>query len=92
MSKTNIYVVYDKIADETVILAPCKTDGLFVRQNTPYLSKINPNYLFDMVIYQVGEYLESGKLLVPCKPRLVDWDSYKNPEQSEGKLNIVQHV
>ena len=81
MSKTNIYVVIDKVADETVLLCMCKTDGLLVRQNIPYLSKINPNFVTDFEIYQVGQYVDTSMALEPCPPRLVSWDSYKAPEQ-----------
>lgn len=80
MSKTNVYVVVDKVADETVLLGMCKTDGLLVRQNLPYLSKINPNFVNDFVIYCIGQYVDTSMVLEPCPPREVSWDSYKTPE------------
>ena len=79
--KTNIYTVFDTVADETILLGMCKTDGLFVRQNLPYLNKINPNYERDYVIYCIGQFVDSENSLEPSAPRVVSWDSYKSPEQ-----------
>lgn len=81
MAKTNVYVVVDKVADETVLLGMCKTDGLLVRQNLPYLSKINPNFREDFEIYCVGQYVDTSKSLEASPARLVSWDSYRTPEE-----------
>ena len=86
--KTNLYVIYDSVADETVLCSLCKTDGLFVRQNLPYVSKINPNYEIDMHIYCIGQYVDSTMQVEPCPPRKVSWDSYKRPEE-ETKITPV---
>ena len=86
MAKTNVYVIFDTVADEPIVISTSKTDGLFVRNNLPYVSKMNPNYLMDYVIYHVGYFVDSELSLESCSPRVVDWDSYKFPEQVEGAL------
>lgn len=78
--KNNVYVIYDVVSDSTVVIGTSATDGAFVRQNVPYLSKINDNFLNDFVIYRIGEYFDSECRLVPCEKVLVDWSSYKKPE------------
>ena len=83
MAKTNIYKIFDTVADETILLGMCKTDGLFIRQNLPYLAKINPNFRSDLLIYCVGYLSDSDGLVHPTDdgtPRLVNWDSYNSPE------------
>ena len=86
MSKQNVYCIYDKVADETLVLSMSKTDGLFIRQNLPYMSKINPNYANDMLVYKIGEYVDSTKSLIPLEPVVVDWTAYNNPEQPANSV------
>ena len=86
MAKISIYVIYDKIADETVVIGSAKTDGLFIRQNLPFMQRYNPNYLNDLEVYRIGEYVESSKGLLSESPCLIPWDTYKAPEQNEGLL------
>lgn len=78
---TSIYVVYDKVADETIILGNAKTDGMFIRNNAQFLSRMNPNYLADYDVYCVGTYTDTEKKITACNPRLVLWDAYKTPEE-----------
>lgn len=92
MSKTNVYVVVDKVADETVLLGMCKTDGLLVRQNLPYLSKINPNFANDFIIYCIGQYVDTSMSLEPCPAREVPWDSYKTPEAFGSITSSENHI
>lgn len=90
--KTNLYVIFDKVADETVVIGSAKTDGLFVRQNQPYLQKINPNYLDDYEIRCVGEYIDSDCKLVPAdEVRVVPFDSYGHPEEKGDNIKFVKH-
>ena len=77
---TNVYAIFDKVADEMLVLGTAKTDGLFVRQNLPYVSKINENYLDDMEIFCIGSLSTSDMKLSPCEKRSVSWDSYRHPE------------
>lgn len=89
--KTNLYVVFDKVADETMIIGSAKTDGLFIRQNIPYLQKINPNYQNDCEVRFIGEYVDTECKLIPAeKVRIVPFDSYRHPEEDTGKVKLVK--
>ena len=94
MAKSNVYVVFDEVADDVILVGMCKTDGLFVRQNLPYISKINENYKNDLKVYRIGEIADSSLLISSYdKPVSVSWDSYVRPESVEPplKLNDVSH-
>lgn len=86
--KTNVYIIKDVIADEVTIMGMCKTDGLFIRQNLPFLQKLNPNFMNEMEIYRIGEFVDSSMSVnnLPA-PELVSWDTYRRPEQDEGTFN-----
>ena len=90
--KSNIYVIRDKVADDIVLLSMCKTDGLFVRQNLPFLSKLNPNFMEDTEILCIGEFVDSSMSISPSPARLVSWDSYKSPEQKGDKFTVNAEV
>lgn len=92
MAKVNIYVIFDKIADDTIIIGTAKTDGLFIRQNMPYLNKLNPAYMSECEVLHVGSYVESEKRVEPCDPRLIPWDAYQRPEQKEADFSVSAPV
>lgn len=83
--KLNIYAIYDSVADDVIMIATAKTDGLFLRTNAPYLAKLNPNYLQDCVVYQVGEFATTTMEVSPTVRRQIDWNSYNHPED-EGSI------
>lgn len=78
--KLNVYCIFDTISDSTVVIGTASTDGAFIRQNAPYLSKINENYLNDFIVYNIGEFVESTCELIPSPKKVVRWDSYNKPE------------
>lgn len=78
--KTRIYSIFDVVSDSTVLIGTAPTDGAFIRQNMPYLEKINPNFLNDFKVSYIGDFIESTGKIVPCDPTEVAWDSYKHPE------------
>ena len=90
--KTNIYVIFDRVADEVVLSSMCRTDGLFIRQNLPYVSKLNPNYANELEIRHVGYYVDSTGTLEPCDPRVVSWDSYQHPEEPQPDIKATAPV
>ena len=53
--------------------------------NAPYLAKLNPNYLQDCVVYQVGEFATTTMEVSPTVRRQIDWNSYNHPED-EGSI------
>lgn len=76
----NVYCVFDKVSDSAIVIGTAPTDGAFVRQNLPYLSKVNENYVSDYEIFKVGTFKESTMELVGSSPIAVSWESYNNPE------------
>ena len=74
--KINVYSIFDVIGDCTVLIGTANTDSAFIRQNLPYLSKINPNFLNDFKVSRIGEYVESTNTLVPCDAIDVPWTAY----------------
>ena len=79
--KVNLYCIFDVVADSVAVVGTGNTDGMFIRQNVPYLEKLNSNYLNDFRVYQIATLAESSMTVesLPA-PRLVSWDSYKRPE------------
>ena len=79
--KTRIYSIFDIVSYSTVLIGTAPTDGAFIRQNMPYLEKINPNFLEDFVVNYIGDYVESTNSIEPISsPVEVPWDCYKHPE------------
>ena len=88
MAKSNVYLVFDNVADDPMLIGLCKTDGLFIRNNLPYIEKVNPNYKNDLTVLRIGELKDSSTTLIPCEPVEVSWDCYVRPEQVEAPLRI----
>ena len=76
----NIYVVRDVIADDVVSVNTATTDGMFVRTYSKGFQSLNPNFLKDFEIYQVGFISFDTLECTSCSKRRVSWDSYKTPE------------
>lgn len=75
-----IYVVRDIIADDVVSINTATTDGMFVRTYAKGFQNLNPNFLSDFEVYQVGAVDFNTLECTPCSKRKVPWDSYKMPE------------
>lgn len=78
----NIYVVRDLIADDVVSVNTATTDGMFVRTYAKGFQSLNPNFLNDFEIYNVGVVDFDSLECTACPKRKVSWDSYKSPETS----------
>lgn len=85
--KFNLYCLYDKVSDTVVDTFIAQSDGVAVR-NTLLTLRVP---IRDSEIYQIGtmsRFLDNEKIngFVPSTdfevvtPRLVDWESYKFPE------------
>ncbi len=79
MSKISVYVIKDYVSDTIVVLGSGNNDATFIRQNLPYLAKINPSFKSEFGLYKVGDFVESTLILEPCEPVLIDWDTYSQP-------------
>lgn len=77
----NLYAVYDIVSKSVSVLGTSTTDGAFIRQNLPYLEKINPNFKDDYVIKKIGTIDDSTAIVTSCEHTVVDWNSYNAPEK-----------
>lgn len=77
-----IYVVRDVIADDVVSINTATTDGMFVRTYAKGFNSLNPNFLKDFEIYEVGSVDFDTLECTACPKRKVSWDSYKLPENT----------
>ena len=75
-----VYIVRDIIADDVVSVNTATTDGMFVRTYARGFKNLNPNFLSDFEVYQVGTVDFNTLECTPCPKRKVPWDSYKMPE------------
>ena len=66
-----VYVVYDKIADDTVTVSTATTDGMFVRTYSKGFYQLDKNFLNDFEVYHVGDINMDDYKLIPCDKRLV---------------------
>ncbi|AXH76318.1 MAG: hypothetical protein [Microviridae sp.] len=85
--KLGLYCIFDSVSDSAIVIGTAPTDGAFIRQNVPYLSKMNDNYLNDYKVFKVGEFTESTMEVTGSSPTPVSWDAYGNPET---KATIVK--
>lgn len=77
--KVPVFIVFDTVADCTLVIGTGNSDKAFIRQNLPYLAKMNPNYLEDYKVFEIGSFTESSFLLESLEtPRLVDWNCYSD--------------
>lgn len=72
----NLYVVFDVVADSTVVIGSAPNEQVFIRQNLPYLAKINSNYESEFVVKKVGTYKESTCEISACEIENIPWNSY----------------
>ncbi|HBF68146.1 MAG TPA: hypothetical protein DDW20_02355 [Firmicutes bacterium] len=77
----NLYAVYDVVSESVSVLGTSTTDGAFIRQNLPYLEKINPNFKTDLQIRKIGTIDDTTCVVAPCEHTIVDWNTYNVPEK-----------
>ncbi len=80
-----LFVIYDTVSDSVAVVGTANNAKTFIRQNLPYLSKINPNYLAEYKLFQVGSLIESTLSLVASpSPEQIDWSIYSStPEKND---------
>lgn len=84
-NEQQIYVVYDAIAQSTVVVASAPNAGTFIRSNARMLRSFNANFVNDFDIYEVGTVVTDTEqrepvTIVSKEPISVPWDAYKFPE------------
>lgn len=93
MDSLNVYVVFDDVARQIVVVSQAPNDGTFIRQNARMLKSFNSNFINDFSVWRVGAaYVtdESCDWRVEIdkeQPVAVSWDAYKFPESPVTKEN-----
>lgn len=74
-----IYSVFDKVAQKTLCVFAAPNDGLAIRENARSIARIMP--LGDASLVYTGyDVADDGKIEIKSESSLVDWNSYKFPE------------
>lgn len=85
---SNIYAVFDKISNNVFQIGICSTAGAFVRSIAPMLSKMNPYFEDEMLLYEVGSLDEVQRITnTNGSWKLLSWDVYKRPESPATKMD-----
>lgn len=88
--KTNLYALVNKVDGGSVVsVSLAANDGICVRDNLPALKRLFPYVLDDMEFVQIGE-ISDGAVCTFVKPRSVEWESYKFPENPVVPLTSEQ--
>lgn len=82
-----IYGLYDKVANTFVSTTLAESDGIFVRQS--FYAIMMDYALNDVDYYCLGEIDTSTGVIMPCRPRLCSWDSYKFPVSRTDKEHFL---
>lgn len=80
-----IYAFYDRIAKKIRGVTTAENDGLVIRENAKALAGIYP--LGDIQILAVAEIDDNGDVKVNEEKRVVNWESYKFPENPFIKVD-----
>lgn len=82
-----IYGLYDKVANNFVSTTFAENDGIFVRQS--FYAIMMDYALNDVDYYCLGEIDTATGVIMPCRPRLCSWDSYKFPVTRADKEHFL---
>lgn len=73
-----LYCVYDKVALRSFACFASPNDGLAIRENVRGIARVMP--LGDCELRCVGDIDDETSVISPSDIRVVEWDSYKFPE------------
>ena len=77
-----MYSLYDKIGKRHLSITLAINDADFVRANLYAILMDYP--ITNVDAFCVGDFYEDNGIVVPCSPRLVDWNSYKFPKNADS--------
>lgn len=81
-----VYTVFDKVAGKSLATFMAPNDGLAIRENVPSLSRVIP--LGDAELRCIADIDTDKSVLIPYSEySIVEWDSYKFPENPIAPLN-----
>lgn len=84
----NVYGLFDKIANRYVSLTLEESDEMYVRNNVFGILMDYP--LNDIEYHQLGKFDETLGIILPCRPRVCDWECYKFPKSRADKLHFLE--
>lgn len=84
----NIYGVFDKVANRFISISTATSDEMFVRDNI--YSILMDFALVDVEYYQIGQFDDTLGIILPIRPRLCDWESYKFPKSRADKVHYLE--
>ena len=84
--KRNLYVIYDKVAEESGPVQEFKNDGIANRWYAEIMAKddVTWNLSADFELYHLGEIDKTTNIINPMKPRLVEIKLSMIDEENEG--------
>ena len=77
-----IYSLYDKVSKKHLSITVSTNDADFIRSSLYAILMDYP--IQDVEAYCVGAFIEDNGVIIPCSPRLVDWNSYKFPKNADS--------
>lgn len=77
-----IYSLYDKVSKKHLSITLSTNDSDFIRSSLYAILMDYP--IQDVEAYCVGDFFEDNGVVLPCSPRLVDWNSYKFPKNADS--------
>ena len=77
-----IYSLYDKVSKKHLSITLSTNDADFIRSSLYAILMDYP--IQDVEAYCVGDFFEDNGIVIPCSPRLVDWNSYKFPKNADS--------
>lgn len=77
-----IYSLYDKVSKKHLSITLSTNDSDFIRSSLYAILMDYP--IQDVEAYCVGDFFEDNGVVIPCSPRLVDWNSYKFPKNADS--------
>lgn len=77
-----IYSLYDKISKKHLSITLSTNDSDFIRSTLYAILMDYP--IKDVEAYCVGDFFEDNGIVIPCSPRLVDWNAYKFPKNADS--------
>lgn len=89
--KLKVFIIYDNKKERCLNSISEASCGLMIRNNAQVFKQINPYFLDDFSILEVGEFDESSKSFMALpSPVPHDWDEWKQPETSVKPLTEEQ--
>lgn len=81
----NLYVIFDRVAEESTPIFTAKNDGIAVRMTEDMLRGRGMFVSDDFMLFQVGSYDSEKMILRSCEVRQISDNGGNKNEKSEKK-------